>query len=94
MFGNTFEHVSFERLVSGPGLELIYRALSEQAQVVAKDLSAPEITQHALQHSDPQCEVALEIFCDLLGTAAANLAVTLGAMGRYLHRWWYCAAIR
>ncbi|MBC3808389.1 glucokinase [Undibacterium seohonense] len=76
-----FEHVSFERLVSGPGLELIYRALSEQAQVVAKDLSAPEITQHALQHSDPQCEVALEIFCDLLGTAAANLAVTLGAMG-------------
>ena len=76
-----FAHVSFERLVSGPGLELIYQALSEHAQVKPKELTAPEITQHALDQNDAQCIEALDVFCALLGTAAANLAVTLGAMG-------------
>jgi glucokinase len=76
-----FAHVSFERLVSGPGLELIYQALSEHAQVKPKELTAPEITQQALDQNDAQCIEALDVFCALLGTAAANLAVTLGAMG-------------
>nr|WP_329604232.1 glucokinase [Undibacterium nitidum] len=76
-----FEHVSFERLVSGPGLELIYRALAEHAGEAALDLQAPEITQRALECVDRHCEDALDVFCSLLGTAAANLAVTLGAMG-------------
>jgi glucokinase len=76
-----FEHVSFERLVSGPGLELIYRALADHAGEAALDLQAPEITQRALECVDRHCEDALDVFCALLGTAAANLAVTLGAMG-------------
>lgn len=76
-----FEHVSFERLVSGPGLELIYRALADHAGEAALDLQAPEITQRALECVDRHCEDALDVFCSLLGTAAANLAVTLGAMG-------------
>ena len=76
-----FDHVSFERLVSGPGLELIYRALAEHADVSAQALSAPEITDRALDQGDAVCVDALETFCSLLGTAAANLAVTLGAKG-------------
>lgn len=76
-----FEHVSFERLVSGPGLELIYKALCDHAGMGAPDKQAPEITQAALDGSDAQCSEALDIFCALLGTAAANLAVTLGAAG-------------
>ena len=76
-----FDHVSFERLVSGPGLELIYKALRDHAGETEQELSAPEITQHALDKQDHFCEEALEVFCSLLGTAAANLAVTLGAMG-------------
>jgi len=76
-----FEHVSFERLVSGPGLELMYRALAEYAGVAAEDLHAPEITRRALDASDPVCVDTLDVFCALLGTAAANLAVTLGALG-------------
>jgi len=75
-------HVSFERLLSGPGLELIYRALAERAGVrAAAGLSAPEITRRALAHSDTVCADALDAFCAMLGTAAANLAVTLGALG-------------
>ncbi|MCU6434508.1 glucokinase [Undibacterium sp. Jales W-56] len=76
-----YEHVSFERLVSGPGLELIYRALAELAGVAPLALSAPDITQRALDETDPVCVDTLDVFCALLGTAAANLAVTLGALG-------------
>lgn len=76
-----FEHVSFERLLSGPGLALMYRAMADYAGRPAEDLQAPEITQRALEASDPVCVETLELFCALLGTAAANLAVTLGALG-------------
>jgi glucokinase len=78
----TLPHVSFERLLSGPGLELIYRALADRAGTrAAKGLSAPEITRRALAASDAVCVEALDAFCAMLGTAAANLAVTLGALG-------------
>jgi glucokinase len=76
-----FDHVSFERLVSGPGMELMYRALAERAGVPAQNLAAPDITQRALDQIDPVCEETLDAFCTMLGTAAANLAVTLGALG-------------
>ena len=74
-------HVSFERLLSGPGIELIYRALADRAGVAGEGLSAPDITQRALEASDPLCVEVIETFCTILGTAAANLAVTQGAFG-------------
>ncbi|AZP11140.1 glucokinase [Undibacterium parvum] len=77
----SFDHVSFERLLSGSGLELTYRALADYRAVPSSDLTAPEITERALNAGDAVCAEALEIFCSLLGTAAANLALTLGALG-------------
>jgi glucokinase len=74
-------HMSFERLLSGPGLELIQRALRERAAEAPQDLPAPEITRRALAGIDPVCVEALDTFCACLGTAASNLAVTLGAFG-------------
>ena len=76
-----YSHVSFERLVSGPGIELIYRALSDRDGHPEQILSAPDITQRALDASDPLCLEVIEVFCGMLGTAAANLAVTQGAFG-------------
>ncbi|MFG6489512.1 glucokinase [Roseateles sp. BYS78W] len=77
-----FGHVSYERLISGPGLELIYRALADRNGVAdAPALLAPAITQKALDDHDALCLETLEVFCGLLGTAAANLAVTLGSLG-------------
>ncbi|WAC75405.1 glucokinase [Roseateles sp. SL47] len=78
---NEFEHVSFERLLSGPGLELIYRAMAAYLRRPPEPLTAPEITARAVQGSDLVCGETLELFCTLMGTAAANLAVTLGAHG-------------
>ncbi len=76
-----FPHVSFERLLSGSGIELMYRALADHAGRPAERLAAPEITQRALAGTDPLCKETLDVFCGLLGTAAGNLAVTLGAFG-------------
>ncbi|MBV8035775.1 glucokinase [Roseateles sp.] len=77
----TLDHVSYERLISGPGLELIHRALAHRNGVAAEALLAPAITQRALDDGDALCLETLEVFCGLLGTAAANLAVTLGSLG-------------
>ncbi|MGQ3053573.1 MAG: glucokinase [Roseateles sp.] len=77
----TLDHVSYERLISGPGLELIYRALADRNGLSVAPLLAPAITQRALEAGDALCLETLEVFCGLLGTAAANLAVTLGSLG-------------
>jgi glucokinase len=76
-----FPHVSFERLLSGPGIELIYRALADRAGIAEQALTAPEITKRALEDNEPLCREVIDAFCAILGTAAANLAVTQGAFG-------------
>jgi glucokinase len=78
----THRHVSFERLVSASGIELIYRALADRSgSSDAQNLEATEITQRALDNSDNICTETIDAFCGMLGTAAANLAVTQGAFG-------------
>ena len=76
-----FPHASAERLMSGAGLELIRRALAVQVGVEAEPLPAPEITRRALAGECAECDAALRMFCEMLGTMAANLALTLGAYG-------------
>ncbi|MEB0140878.1 MULTISPECIES: glucokinase [unclassified Undibacterium] len=76
-----FSHVSSERLLSGPGLKLIYRALADYLRHPAQDLDAAAIVQRGLERSCPVCIDTLASFCDMLGTMAGNLAVTLGARG-------------
>ncbi|MGZ8293700.1 MAG: glucokinase [Telluria sp.] len=74
-------HVSNERLISGPGMEIIYRALALRNGVDAPARSSPDIITGALEQDDPLCLEVLECFSGMLGGAAANLAVTLGAFG-------------
>ena len=76
-----YSHLSHERLLSGPGLELIHRALRAHGGLAPEPLAAPEITRRALDGSDAVCIETLETFCAMLGTVAGNLAVTLGAFG-------------
>jgi glucokinase len=76
-----FEHVSAERLLSGAGVELIYRALADRAGRPGESLAAPEISRRALAGECALCDQVLEVFCGMLGTAAGNLAITLGAQG-------------
>jgi len=76
-----YSHVSTERLLSGPGLELIYEALQHQAGESGDLLSAADITSRGLGGDCPRCRETLDVFCAILGTASANLALTLGARG-------------
>jgi glucokinase len=76
-----YDHVSFERLLSGPGMELIHRALEHRDGLMQAGLAAPEITRRALEQGDARCLETLEVFCLILGTAASNLAVVQGAFG-------------
>jgi glucokinase len=76
-----FGHVSAERVVSGPGLVNVYQALCRIDHAPVRALEPEQIAQSALSGADPQCMEALALFCGALGTAAANLAITLGARG-------------
>jgi glucokinase len=76
-----FEHVSAERLLSGAGVELIYRALAHHQGREVEALGAPEISRRALAGECGSCDQVVEIFCGMLGTVAGNLAITLGAQG-------------
>lgn len=79
-------HVSAERLVSGPGIELIYQALMADAGTAfapgtPADASTGAIVHRALDGSDPVAKATLDCFCGMLGTVAGNVAVTLGTAG-------------
>ena len=76
-----YEHVSAERLMSGDGLELIYRALAHHTGQPGGKLGAADISRRALDGSDALCGQVIDTFCGMLGTVAGNLAVTLGAQG-------------
>lgn len=76
-----FGHVSPERLLSGPGLVNIYTALAAIQGRRPETLMPADITERALSGTCPHCAEVLELFCGALGTAASNLALTLGALG-------------
>lgn len=76
-----YEHVSAERLISGPGLVNLYQAIATLENATTEDLSPAQITEQGLAASCPLCTEALVTFCALLGSVAGNLALTLGAHG-------------
>jgi glucokinase len=88
--GREFGRVSWERLLSGPGMVNTYRYLlasaveAEQATVRAemgREDTAAVIVRHALAGTDRLCDRALDLFCEILGAQAGNLALTVVATG-------------
>jgi glucokinase len=76
-----FGHVSAERVLSGHGLENLYRAIAALESLTLPSRSAPEITQAALAGSCATSHAAVETFCALLGAVAGDLALAFGARG-------------
>lgn len=76
-----FGHVSAERVLSGIGLVNLYQALCEIEGVTAAPLTPADVTDHAMRGTDPTCVKAFGHFCEMLGTIAGDLALTLGATG-------------
>lgn len=84
------DRVTYERVVSGAGLESIYEFLCERSprgaspalksQMGTSDAAAA-ISQAALEQEDPLASQALDIFCSVYGAQAGNLALTCLAQG-------------
>ncbi|MFT3930782.1 MAG: glucokinase [Spongiibacteraceae bacterium] len=73
--------ITREQLLSGPGLERIYRGICSIDGIAAKSLRAADIQTHAIAGNDDQCIAALHMFCDWLGTAARDQALDAMALG-------------
>jgi len=74
-----YGRVSAERVLSGTGLANIHLAHCEVEGHRVAELSAAEITKRAANDGDPNCVEAVGLFCELLGSFAGDLALTLGA---------------
>lgn len=73
-----FDHVSYERLVSGPGLELLHALLAEHRGSEAPPRTAAEITADP---TNPLASAAMRIFVELLATAASDAVLLANAFG-------------
>lgn len=76
-----FDHVSAERVLSGPGLVNLYEAVAHLRGRPAAYTMPDAISQRALDGTCPICREALDMFFRMLGTIAGNLALTMGARG-------------
>lgn len=91
---NKYGRVSCERVLSGNGLVDVFKFLSEEpacrglirpetAAVLAATGNDPAaaISQRAMAGTDPVCEMALALFCSVLGAVAGNLGLMVLATG-------------
>ena len=85
-----FGRVSYERVLSGPGLVNIYRFLRDRRHLaetptvvaaMAEGVPAAAISAAALAGSCPLCARALDLFVSLYGAEAGNLALRALATG-------------
>lgn len=76
-----FGHVSAERVLSGPGLVNLYRAVCFLLSNPVLNLTPAEVISKAKNAQDIACVTAIELFCSFLGGTAGNLALSLGSRG-------------
>ena len=76
-----FDHVSAERVLSGPGLVNLYNTLAALDGVPSRGYTAAQIADPEMGTADRICAESTTLFCAMLGTMAGNLALTLGARG-------------
>lgn len=87
-------HVSYERLLSGPGIANLYEYLRQSryapesdelaAVLTATDDPAREISHHAFDHGDTLARATLSLFSRIYGAEAGNLALKCLARGGVL----------
>ncbi len=76
-----YERVSIERLICGPGLLNMHRALAEIDGRESHIDDPSQITTEALENPNSHCGATLARFCAILGAVAGDIALTTGARG-------------
>lgn len=74
-------HVSAERILSGPGLVNLYRAIVKSDHRLPENLAPKDITERALADTCIDSRRALSLFCVIMGRFGGNLALTMGTFG-------------
>ena len=74
-------YVSWESVLSGPGLVHLHRAMCRVWGGAAEALTAEQVTERAKAVTCPICHQTLETWCAMLGNAAGALCVTAAASG-------------
>jgi glucokinase len=88
---DTFDHVSYERVLSGEGLSQIYQFLKDSKRFGSEPLWLSEkmkgedpaevISEMARLKKNKLCMKALDLFTSIYGAAAGNLALQVMAIG-------------
>ena len=89
-----YEHVSWERLLSGPGIYTLYEFLRSRSgvpepgwlkeQIAGGDPTAA-VSHAGMEGKDPVCSETLDLFVSLYGAEAGNLTLKfLGTGGLYV----------
>ncbi|RSB41555.1 MULTISPECIES: glucokinase [Brevundimonas] len=76
-----YDRVSIERLICGPGLLNLHRALAEIDGRETHIDDPAQITAQALDDPNSPCGATLARFCAMLGAVAGDIALTTGARG-------------
>lgn len=76
-----YDRVSIERLICGPGLLNLHRALAEIDGRETHIDDPAQITAQALEDPTSPCGATLARFCSMLGAVAGDIALTTGARG-------------
>lgn len=74
-------HVSAERVLSGPGLVYLYRAIVKSDGRLPENLQPKDVAARALEGGCIDCRRTLSLFCVMMGRFGGNLALTLGTFG-------------
>jgi glucokinase len=72
------EHLSVERVLSGPSLGDVYRVLAELQGKPVSPLQAPDVVKRTLAGEDPIARETIERFAIWLGRFAALLSAGTG----------------
>ena len=76
-----YDRVSIERLICGPGLLNLHRALAEIDGRESHIEDPAQITTEAMENPHSPCGATLARFCAILGAVAGDIALTTGARG-------------
>jgi glucokinase len=76
-----YDRVSIERLICGPGLLNMHRALAEIEGRETHIDDPAQITEEALADPRSACGATLARFCAILGAVAGDVALTMGSRG-------------
>lgn len=81
LFHAKYGHVSYERILSGPGLRELYQTVCQLDGIEPEDLSPAEISTQGISGDSAICEKTLDVFCAILGSFCGSVALLAGAFG-------------